>query len=311
MTFDPTSLPQRLYLAEAIRCYIKDKNIPLAFNKKPDGEAIDCLLTRLKAFKPDDRPGGIHLDRNAIREIASPADNKPYPPHAAAVAAFLEDEGYWPVPLHHAMLMLPSYFGAVTPTNQRILRRIEGDYVSYQYSSREPDRILIGHTMIRIAKDWGCGVVINTIRTTTTPGVSAVYKGVIFADHDAIHALLRAEGEDAGFPAFMHLDAGAAPEVLNGCWLGNARTVQRHLTSITLHNASYPEDDSPILPAHRDARIPEIVRRHMLCVLKHGPGNYPPEYVYRNPVETKPPAFDEPEPTSSKKPMGFIPRNDE
>lgn len=64
MTFDPTSLPQRLYLAEAIRCYIKDKNIPLAFNKKPDGEPIDCLLTRLKTFKTNDRPGGIHIDRD-------------------------------------------------------------------------------------------------------------------------------------------------------------------------------------------------------------------------------------------------------
>jgi len=173
MTFDPTSLPQRLYLAEAIRCYIKDKNIPLAFNKKPDGDPIDCLQTRLKTFKTVDRPGGVHIDRNAIREIASPTEDKANPHHAAAVAAFLEQEGYWPVPLHHAMLMLPSYFGAVTPANQRILRRIEGDYVSYQYSSREPDRILIGHTTIRIAKDWGCGVVMNTIRTTTTPGVSA------------------------------------------------------------------------------------------------------------------------------------------
>ena len=60
MTFDPTSLPQRLYLAEAIRCYIKDNNIPLAFNKKPEGEPIDCLQSRLKTFKSASTPGGTH-----------------------------------------------------------------------------------------------------------------------------------------------------------------------------------------------------------------------------------------------------------
>lgn len=311
MTFDPNSVPQRLHLAEAVRCYIKDNNIPLAFNKKTDGEPIDCLQTRLKTFKTDQRPNGLHIDRNAIREIASPAHDKAAPPHASGVAAFLESQGYWPVPLHHAMLMLPSYFGALTPGNQRLLQRIEGDYVSYQYSSREPDRILIGHTIIRFANDWGCGLIINTIRTTTTPGVSVSYKGVIFADHDAVHALMRAEGPAGGFPAFMHLDPGAAPDVLNGCWLGNARTVQRHLTSITLLNAPYPEDDSPIPPAHRDARLPEIVRRHMLSVLKHGPSNYPPEYIYKNPVETKSPPYHQPEPLPPKNPLGFIPPQSE
>lgn len=57
--------------------------------------------------------------------------------------------------------------------------------------------------------------------------------------------------------------------------------------------------------------MPEIVRRHMLSVLKHGPSNFPPEYVYKNPVETKPPAFNQSEPVPSKSPMGFIPRNEE
>lgn len=46
------------------------------------------------------------------------------------------------------------------------------------------------------------------------------------------------------------------------------------------------------------------------CYIKHGPGNYPPEYVYRNPVETKPPAIDEQEPTNLKTPMGYVPRTE-
>lgn len=43
MTFDPTSLPQRLYLAEAIRCYIEDRNIPwLSIKSWTENQSIAC-----------------------------------------------------------------------------------------------------------------------------------------------------------------------------------------------------------------------------------------------------------------------------
>lgn len=281
MHFDPTSMPHRHLLAAAIQHYIDDKRIPLTYHNQP----VDSLLHRLETAKLPGYDKGIGINRSALNKLVS-VDQKALsaPASSAGVIAFLTKESYWPISLHHALALLPGMFDGIKPENLRRLSRVTGTYVSYQYSSRDPDHIVIGKTTISEPTDWGYSHFRNYIDKTTSRN-KIDYCGIAWADHSAIHVLLRAEGVEAGFPHFLLFDTTDS-EYLFGTGLGNARTAIRHLTSIVLHKTDYPENDTPIPPALRQDRLTWDVASHLLCVLKHGPVNYPTEFAYTSPAST-------------------------
>ncbi len=135
-------------------------------------------------------------------------------------------------------------------------------YVSYQYSNMDPSAIIIGRFAFAPFTDLHYAPVTNTIRKTRSTAASITYEGIAWSDASKnIYTFSRVPGYD--FPFFTvfndiaRVDGGKSKIVaLNGTGLGSARQHNRHLTSITLCNMPYPEDDSPIYPDQHD-RLPE------------------------------------------------------
>lgn len=284
MDFDPANIVHRYLLSDAVRDWRADLAIPMTSNIK-DANPKDSVLLRLRSA-----PHNIGISRDVLQDIVTVDPERTTPKLASAVAEALSKlkPPYWPLNFADSTRRLAGLFGGLDKDSLRTLACLEGQYVSYQFSSRQPDRILIGRATIGPRTKWGNALVTNHIAHTATPGVSITYAGIAFGGHKAAHILFRAEGADGGFPQLVHLDPAPAPEFLFGTALGGARTALRHLTSIAFHRADYPLDDTPIPPDYED-RLPEMIRRHMVCVLKHGPTNYPPSYIY-TPIADKAPA---------------------
>lgn len=284
-------------LALGIEQYLDDHGISLTYAKSEDSKKppADSLLLRLQSHKfatpaPDGKPrSGIGIDRKPLAALAQvdPAVAAPY--QAKLVAEAMADLGYWPPKFDRTLAGIPLLFGALEPHSLKLLRAYAGEYVSYQYSSRDPERILIGRFTLGPPTQWGYAPVRNHIAQTVKAGTTITYTGIAWHDHNAIHMLLRANVQPIGFPQFIHIDPSSGPEYLHGTALGSARAALRHLTSISLHRAPYPEDDTAIPPEYD--RLPELVKRHMLCVLKHGPIDYPVGYIYTPIKPGKPASF--------------------
>lgn len=275
MEFNPSLPFHRRLLAVAVGDALEVTGLPLHIHKRPDGTVPPSLHALLAEH-------GVHMDRNSLHKVADidrhPDD--PYPRIAPRIAEALEHLGYWP-PIARADLALrrlPAFFGAIDPAATRILRELQGEYVSYQYASRKPGTIVIGRATIGDILPLGGALAENYIAKTPASTNSEIYSGIAWADTlENIYLNFRAL--PATSPTFIVLDETVRPgphtqiETLNGTSLGAARQYNRHLSAIAFHRGAYPENDQPIEPDEHD-RLPEPVRNYLLLPLKNGPSNY-------------------------------------
>ncbi|MFA5951881.1 MAG: hypothetical protein WC807_16525 [Hyphomicrobium sp.] len=275
MDFNPNIAAHRLLLAESIADFLRTINLPLTSAPRSDGTRAPSLQATLAQH-------GVHIARGNLTRIADLDQNldAPAPALSVKIAAVLHQLGFWPPVgnVDRALQRVPPFFDCFDPGANRVLDEISGEFVSYQYSNRNPANILIGKVTIGPRTAWNYAHVTNYIEKTGSSANSIVFSGIGWSDNrQNIYMLLRSELY--AFPTFILFDEIERPgretriETINGTSLGAARQHHRHLTAITLHRAPYPEDDSPVLPAQRD-RLPKPVSTYMLMPLKNGPHNY-------------------------------------
>lgn len=275
MDFNPNLAAHRLLLAESISDFLRATNLPLTSAPRQDGSTAPSLQSTLAQH-------GVHIARGNLTRIADHDQDLLTPPPALCgkIATILHQLGFWPPVgnIDRALQRVPPFFDCFDPGADRILDEVCGEFVSYQYSNRNPANILIGKTTIGPRTAWNYAHVTNYIEKTGSSANSILFSGLGWSDNrQNLYFLLRSELY--AFPVFVLLDEIERPgretriETINGTSLGAARQHHRHLTAITLHRAAYPEDDSPVLP-HQHDRLPAPVRAYMLLPLKNGPHNY-------------------------------------
>jgi hypothetical protein len=275
MDFNPNIDAHRLLLAESIADFLRATDLPLTSADRQDG-------TRAPSFQATLAHHGVHIARGNLTKIADFDQNldAQAPALSVKIASVLHQLGFWPPVgnVDRALQRVPPFFDCFDPGADRILDEICGEFVSYQYSNRNPANILIGRVTIGPRSAWNYAHATNYIEKTGSSANSIVHTGIVWSDNrQNIYMLLRSELY--AFPTFILFDEIERPgretriETINGTSLGAARQQHRHLSAITLHRADYPDDDTPVLPTQHD-RLPKSVRTYMLLPLKNGPHNY-------------------------------------
>jgi hypothetical protein len=286
--FERDNHGHRKLLALSIQDYLNQPRATLS------GDGGTSLLGKLSAL-------GVGISRGVLTRLSNlnvesrKGDEYPSQAIADATAQALATIGFWPAGdnIERCLRRIPAFYDGFNVPAEEALRDVithaqhgptPGTYVSYQYSSIAPDTILTGTFTFGPMTDWRYAPVTNVITKTCSTASSITYEGIAWSDGlKNIYALMRTPGYD--FPFFLVLndfprenDGHSKIVAINGTGLGAARQHTRHLTSITLCNTPYPEDDSPIYPDQHH-RLPPAAQRHLLAPLAFGHTNGRPQKI--------------------------------
>ncbi|MBY0226118.1 MAG: hypothetical protein K2Q28_09970 [Hyphomicrobium sp.] len=270
----------RRLLALAIQDYLRLPGATVS------GEGGKSLVAKLQDLGVGTSKGVLDRLKDERDEALKGAD---YPSQSTAerIAEGMAKLGFWPAgdDIDRCLHRLPAFFDGFENAAMEAMRDVithagsPATYVSYQYSNMDPSAIIIGRFTFAPFTDLHYAPVTNTIRKTRSTAASITYEGIAWSDASKnIYTFSRVPGYD--FPFFTvfndiaRIDGGKSKIVaLNGTGLGSARQHNRHLTSITLCNMPYPEDDSPIYSDQHD-RLPEAAQNHLLNTLAFGHTNH-------------------------------------